>query len=146
MMKRIRVLGVCVGIGALALLMGACGDADSDSDGDAPPEVPDDRQVVEAPIDDLNLISTGEIPTRYRLEIVSGLPNSCAEFHDAQIVGNSGTLITVSITNTVPKDSSTVCAEVYGTHTSVLELGSNYTPGTIYTVKVNGGEVKFQPD
>jgi hypothetical protein len=127
-------------------LLAACGDADSGDDGDAPPDVPDDRQVVEAPIDDLNLITTGEIPTRYQVGITSGLPNSCAQFHDARIVSNTGTVITVSITNTVPKDPNAVCAEVYGTHVSLLDLGSDYTPGTTYTVKVNSGEVKFTPD
>jgi hypothetical protein len=129
----------------LSALLAACGDGD-DGDGDSPPEVPDDRQVVEAPINDLNLITTGEVPTRYQVAITSGLPNGCAEFHDARIVGNTGTLITVSITNTVPKDENTPCDAVYRTHTSLLDLGSDYTTGTTYTVKVNTGEVKFTPD
>jgi hypothetical protein len=139
MIRRIVVLFGCAC--AASMLLAACGGAHSDD----PPEVPEGRKVVEAPIADLNLISTGERPPRYQVGIISGLPNSCAEFHDARITGNTGTLITVSITNTVPEDPNAVCAEVYDTHSSVLELGSDYTPGTTYTVKVNAGEVKFTP-
>jgi hypothetical protein len=61
-------------------------------------------------------------------------------------VSSTGTVIVVKITNTVPKDANVVCSEIYGTHTSLLDLGSNYRPGTEYTVKVNAGEVKFTPE
>lgn len=135
------------GSAAVACLMAigltACGDGDAD---DTPPDVPDGRMVVEAPIDDLNLISSAEIPTRYSIAITSGLPNGCAEFHDGRVTSNSGTLITVEITNTVPSDPNVVCTEVYGTHQSLLDLGSGYIPGTLYTVRVNTGEVTFTPE
>ena len=126
-----------------ALAFAACGGADNDR---APPDVPDDRMVVEAPIQDLNLITSADIPTQYSVAITSGLPNGCAEFHDGRITGNTGTLITVEITNTVPKDPNVVCSEVYGTHQSLLNLGSSFTPGTLYTVRVNTGEVRFTPE
>jgi hypothetical protein len=127
---------------ALVSLAVACGDADSNGASD----VPDDRKIVDAPIADLNVVSTGELPTRYQVYITSGLPNSCAQFHDARITGNAGTIITVRITNTVPKDPDAVCAEVYSTHTTLLELGSDYTIGTTYTVRVNSAEAKFVPN
>lgn len=125
----------------LAAAMSACGEGDSDE----PPEVPDDRMVVEAPIADLNLASSAGTPTQYSLAITSGLPNACAKFHDARITSASGTLITVAVTNTVPKDPNVACAEVYGEHTSILQLGSDFSPGVTYTVKVNQGEVRFTP-
>jgi hypothetical protein len=135
-----RASAACVA----AIGLAGCGDGGGDDDG--APQVPDGRMVVEAPIDDLSLITSAEIPTRYSIAITSGLPNGCAEFHDGRIVSNSGTVITVEITNTVPTDPNAVCTEIYGTHQSLLDLGAGYIPGTLYTVKVNSGQVQFTPD
>ena len=137
----------------LLLLAAACGDPDS-SDGDddgggssAPTPTPsavvlDGRQVVPAPIDELDLLQRESFPVQYALRLVSGLPDGCHEFRGVE-VERDDTEITVSVTNTRPDDPDVACTQVYAQRESVVELGTDFTSGTTYTVKVNDKSLEF---
>ena len=133
---------------ALALGASACGgDDDGDDGGVTPgPGTPsDERVVVDAPIDELEILIRESFPVQYAVRIVSGLPNGCAQFHEAAITSRSGTTIAIRVTNTMPADTTIACTAIYGQHESVVELGTGdgFTAGTEYTVRVNDKDVRF---
>ncbi len=101
------------------------------------------RKIVDAPIDGLDIIVRESFPPQYAVHIVSGLPSGCALFEQAEITGRSGTEITVHVTNTMPDDPNVACTAIYGTHESTVDLGSDFTAGTPYTVRVNDKSVEF---
>jgi hypothetical protein len=114
-----------------------CGDAD---DG-APPQ--NGRTLVDAPIDELELIVRESAPPQYAVRIVSGLPNGCAEFADARVTGRSGNETKVQVRNTIPSDPNVVCTAIYGTHEEIVDLGSDFTSGQSYVVRVNDKTLEF---
>jgi hypothetical protein len=131
-------------VAMLAALLGstACGDsADTDNGGNAPGN--GDRVVVDAPIDELDILVRESFPVQYAARIVSGLPDGCTEFNAAEVTDRSGTTITILVTNTRPAATDIACTAIYGTHESVVELGTDFAQGTTYTVKVNDREATF---
>ena len=101
------------------------------------------RTVVDAPIDGLDVLVRESFPPGYTLRVVSGLPSGCAQFDRADITGRRDTTITVHVTNTMPADPMTACTAIYGTHESFLDLGTDFTPSTTYTVRVNDKATTF---
>jgi len=120
----------------------ACGSS-SVADRTATPSPDAGRIVVPAPIDKLDLLVRESRPTAYAVHILSGLPSGCAQFNDARIAGRSGTTITIEVTNTMPSDKNVACTAIYGTHETTIELGTDFTAGTTYTVHVNDKELSF---
>ena len=120
------------------------GDADDtvDSSGPGPmPEptrpVPADMNKVMAPIESVEIHIAESYPPQYFVEVVSGLPNACAEFHSYE-ESRSGNDILVAIYNLEPKPSQQIaCAEIYQTHRVNIPLGTDFQSGETYTVKVN---------
>ncbi len=100
-------------------------------------------KVVDAPIDELDVVVRESAPPSYAVRIVSGLPSGCAKFEAWEITGRSGTEVTIRVTNRVPDSDEVACTAVYGTHESVVDLGSDFVPGRQYTVVVNGERVTF---
>ncbi len=147
MMKHRGVALVALATGAMALLAAACGgdvDDASDSAGPTPgPTANDERTIVRASIDDLDLIVRESAPPQYAVRIVSGLPDGCAEFYKATLTGRTGTTIEIEVTNTVPSDQTLICTAIYGTHEEIIELGSDFDSGTDYVVKVNDEDLRF---
>jgi hypothetical protein len=88
-----------------------------------------------APIDAAEVRSTGAQPPEYRLDVVSGLPDSCTRYESAT-VQRAGDTIHVEIWNTRP-GGETACAQVYGTVRHTFALGSDFVAGRTYTVRVN---------
>jgi hypothetical protein len=74
--------------------------------------------------------------------VVSGLPNGCHQFSGHKLA-RDGTRITISVMNRAPADPGTACTQVYGQHEEVIELGTNFQPGTQYTVQVNEETLTF---
>jgi hypothetical protein len=134
-----KVLRSLLPIFGLAIVLGGCGDPD-DTDGGAPSPA---REVVAAPIDDLELIIRESFPPQYAIRIVSGLPDGCTEFNEAKLAGRTGNVIQVEVTNTHPSDPNIACTAIYGSHESIVELGTDFTSGTDYVVKVNDKELRF---
>jgi hypothetical protein len=137
-MRTIQRLGALLALGALALaLTAACG-----RDGAAKVADPEVTTLVAAPIDDLELLIRESFPPQYALRVVSGLPNGCHQFNGHKLA-RDGTRITISLTNRVPTDPGTACTQVYGQHEEVIELGTDFEPGTEYAVKVNDETLTF---
>ena len=102
---------------------------DSPVQGTEPIEAP-------APIDALT-INVAELPTpQYMLLITSGLPNGCAEFGTSTVT-RDGDNISILVTNYLPADQNMACDTAYSTVETTVALGSDFEPGTTYTVLVN---------
>ena len=119
-------------------ILNACAAPGGSQPPQAPPPspAPAGRTKVPAPIDSVEIAIAKSLPPQYSLQITSGLPSGCAAF-DSLETKRDGTTITVTILNTIPSDSKVVCTMIYGTKQHTVELGSNFTAGTTYTVKVN---------
>lgn len=95
-----------------------------------------------APIDALDLMIRESFPPQYALTIQSGLPSGCASY-DRTEVTREGDVITVEVWNQVVNDPAVSCTMIYGIHQQVVELGTDFTSGVTYTVRVNGEELTF---
>lgn len=135
-----RVLLALIPFLAIAALAATCG---GDDDREPPVTPTPGLKIVDAPIDGLDIIVRESFPPQYAVHIVSGLPSGCAKFDKAEVTGRSGNEITVHVTNTLPDDPNIACTAIYGTHESTVELGSDFTSGTTYTVRVNDKSVDF---
>jgi hypothetical protein len=111
------------------------------SGGETP--VPPDRRLDLAPIDELDLIIRESFPPQYAVRIVSGLPSGCALFHAAVLEPRQANTFTIRVQNTLPADANVACTAIYGMHESIVELGSDLTPGADYVVRVNDKELAF---
>lgn len=137
-MKLILAAGLAAFVAA-ASLAATCGpfDGDDDSGGAGAP-----TSLELAPIDDLELIVRESFPPQYALQVTSGLPSGCAEFHGATLE-RTGDAITVTVQNRMPASPDVVCTMIYGTHEETVELGSDFVSGREYTVKVNEKTLAF---
>ena len=100
-------------------------------------------KVVDAPIDAIDIVVRESMPPQYAVVITSGLPNGCARFAGWEIVARTEAEIVIRVTNRVPDSDEVACTMVYGTHTSTVELGSDFVSGREYTVVVNGVRKTF---
>jgi hypothetical protein len=100
-----------------------------------------EHESVVAPIDGVELLIRESLPPQYALEITVGLPDACHSFESAE-VARSGDTITVRVTNS-RLTGDVACAQVYGQHVETVELGTDFEPGTEYTVHVNDETLTF---
>lgn len=100
-----------------------------------------DRVQVPAPIDKVEVIANKSNPPQYTVRIAAGLPGGCA-LRDSYKSERAGTVITITVLNTMPKDNL-VCTAIYGTYELNVDIGSTFTTGTTYTVKVNDKTTTF---
>ncbi len=115
-MNRAVRAGMFLAISALFVLAAACGSDDTPPDAEFAPRI-----EVLAPIDEAEVVITGDAEPDYLLRIVSGLPNACAKYENTLVNIGSG-VITVRVMNTVPEDIRVACAEIYGSHERTVEL------------------------
>lgn len=71
------------------------------------------RQKVEAPIETVSVAIAESAPPQYMLNIKSGLPGGCAQFHSVE-VRRMGETVVVMVLNTMPADPNTSCTKIYG--------------------------------
>ncbi|MBI4297681.1 MAG: hypothetical protein HY676_04040 [Chloroflexi bacterium] len=95
-----------------------------------------------APIESVEVIVLESAPPQYSAVVVSGLPNSCVTFAGYRVKRSDAT-IEIEVLNWRPVDTGVLCAQVYGTVRTVIPLGSDFQPGTTYTIMVNGVEKTF---
>jgi len=102
---------------------------------------PSDREAVLAPIDRLDVRVLESSPPQYLLSVRAGLPSGCAEKnrHDTQRVAEA---ITVTVLNWMPKESRP-CTLIYGSYELNINIGSDFRPGTTYSVIVNDKRTAF---
>ncbi len=101
-----------------------------------------DRKFELAPIDGAEIVVRESAPPQYAVHITFGLPSGCAEFADAT-ASRTGDVITVTVRNTLPSDARIACTQIYGTHETTVELGSDFVRGTTYRVHVNDKTIEF---
>jgi hypothetical protein len=106
------------------------------------PAAPSGRQQIAAPIDQVDVLIRESNPPQVTVKIAAGLPSGCAQ-RDSYSVSRTGDTITVSVLNTMPKDDL-LCTAIYGTYELNVDLGSSFTVGTTYTVRVNDKTTTFK--
>ena len=102
---------------------------------------PSGRQEVLAPIDHLDVRILESSPPQYVLSVRAGLPSGCAEKnrHETERVAEA---ITVTVLNWMPT-GSTACTMIYGSYELNINVGSDFRPGTTYSVAVNDKRTAF---
>jgi hypothetical protein len=101
-----------------------------------------DRKFELAPIDGAEIVVEESFPVQYAVHITSGLPSGCAQFADATVSRN-GDEITITVRNTLPANGQIACTQIYGTHETTVQLGSDFARGTTYRVRVNDRTLQF---
>lgn len=100
------------------------------------------RVAVPAPIDDIRVVIRESSPPQVSLTIRAGLPSGCAE-RGSYSVGRSGDTFIVTVLNTMPAGNP-VCTMIYGMYDVTVDLGSQFTAGVTYTVRVNDRTTTFR--
>ena len=106
-----------------------------------PATLPAGRHAEPAPIDGVDVLSLDSFPPQYVVNIEEGLPSGCAERYRHDVTG-SGNVIDIVVLNSQP-DGSPACTLIYGMYQLNINLGSDFTPGQTYTVRVNDQQVTF---
>jgi hypothetical protein len=102
---------------------------------------PSGRQAVLAPIDGLDVRVLESNPPQYMLSVRAGLPSGCAERnrYETERVAEA---ITVTVLNWMPTGNAP-CTMMYGSYELTISLGSDFRPGTTYSVSVNDKRTSF---
>jgi hypothetical protein len=100
----------------------------------------EDYEISLAPIHEVTVSFMESYPVQVGVHIQGGLRDGCTEFHDIEITRESDT---VNITVTVQHPKDKVCPAIYGYFEKYINLGSNFTTGTTYTLNVNDFTTTF---
>ena len=87
-----------------------------------------------APIHEIRVNIAESYPPQVLVYIKGGLADSCTTFHKLT-TEREGKNVTITVTTKRPKDA--ICAEVYGFFEKTVNLGSDFTSGETYTLRVN---------
>ncbi len=101
----------------------------------------DDVEINLAPIHEVDVRFMESFPIQVGVNIKLGLSSGCTTFHDA-VVTRSGNTINIKVTTQRPKDK--ICTAIYGYFDKNLNIGSDFTAGTTYTLKVNDYTTTFK--
>ncbi|MBI4301088.1 MAG: hypothetical protein HY664_00595 [Chloroflexi bacterium] len=89
-----------------------------------------------APIENIAIVVAESFPPQYSLRVEFGLRNGCIQ-PGGYTVERKGDTIWVIVSVLRPADANVICTQQYEIASYNISLGSNYTPGKTYTVKVN---------
>lgn len=128
-MVRGRLLALVAIIFSAALLMSACAGKPSPT-----PTPTGEVEIRLAPIHEVSINIAESFPPQVIVAITGGLSDGCTTFHDIT-TERSGNTIEIEITTERPRDA--VCTQVYGYFEKSVNLGSDFSSGESYTVKVN---------
>jgi hypothetical protein len=104
--------------------------------------LPSGRHPEPAPIDGLDVLTLESFPPQYMLHVKAGLPSGCAEPLSHRVAGRQGNVIEVEVLNSPP--DTAICTAIYGMYEININLGSDFTSGQSYSVRVNDKEVSFR--
>jgi len=99
-----------------------------------------DIEIKLAPIHEVSVTFAKSLPPQVIVYIQGGLADSCTAFHELK-TERSGNTVTITVTVQRPREA--ICAEVYGFFERNENLGSDFTSGATYTVKVNDATETF---
>jgi len=131
-----RVLIAAAGVLVLALATGIIANTLGSSR-----SAPADRRTERAPIEAVEVATTGSSPAQYVVKVRAGLPNGCAQKEGHQ-VSRTGELIEVTVLNSQPAGNQ-ICTMIYGTYDLSIDLGADFRRGVTYTVRVNDKTTTF---
>jgi len=94
------------------------------------------NRLERAPIDNAEIIVRESAPPQYAVHVTSGLPSGCHRFDHASVT-RTPSRISIEVLNSLPDDPGIACTAIYGYHEETIELGSDFTPGETYAVRVN---------
>jgi hypothetical protein len=97
-------------------------------------------EISLAPIHEVEVFFMESFPVQVGVYIKGGLRDGCTTFHDA-VVTREGNTINIEVTTQHPKDTD--CPPVYTFFEKNLNLGSDFTAGATYTLKVNDYTTTF---
>jgi len=97
-------------------------------------------EIRPAPIHEAQVNIAESFPPQVFVHIQGGLRDSCTKFHELT-TQRDGNTINIEITTQRPKEA--VCAQVYGYFEKNVALGSDFTSGETYTIKVNDRTTTF---
>ena len=95
-----------------------------------------------APIENVEIVVQESMPPKYVARVTYGLPSGCAQ-PGGHEVKREGDQIQITVSILLPADPNTVCTMIYGIDTVNIDLGSDFTSGTTYTVQVNDQTTTF---
>jgi hypothetical protein len=100
-----------------------------------------DIQISPAPIHEVSVYFMESFPVQVGVHIKGGLSDGCTTFNEA-VVTREGNTINVAVT--VQRPNGISCPAIYTLFEENLNLGSEFTIGTTYTLKVNDYTSTFQ--
>lgn len=95
-----------------------------------------------APIEGIEIAVRESFPPPVSARITYGLPSGCAKSGGYE-VAREGDRIAIKVWILRPADPNTACTMIYGIGNHDVPLGSDFAPGTVYTVDVNGTTKTF---
>jgi hypothetical protein len=100
-----------------------------------------DIEISLAPIHEVEVLFMESFPVQVGVRIKGGLRDGCTTFRDAMVTREGDT---VNIEVTVQKPKGKECPAVYTLFEKNLNLGSDFTAGAIYNLKVNDYATTFE--
>ncbi len=97
--------------------------------------------VSSAPIHNVEVVFMESFPVQVGVKIEYGLRDGCTTFHESAVT-RDGNEITIEITTRRPVDA--ICDMAYRFGEEYVNLGSDFTEGTTYTLKVNEVTTEFK--
>ncbi len=97
--------------------------------------------VSPAPIHNVEVVFMESFPVQVGVQIEYGLRDGCTSFHDSSVT-RDGNVITIEITTQRPVEA--ICDMAYRFGEEYLNLGSDFTEGATYTLKVNDVTTEFE--
>jgi hypothetical protein len=104
--------------------------------------IPLPRHPEPAPIDGVEVLTLESFPPQYMLKVKAGLPSGCAEPLSHEVLPKLGNVVQVVVLNSLPDNA--ICTAIYGMYDLNINLGSDFTSGQTYTVRVNEREITFK--
>ena len=99
-----------------------------------------DVEIKLAPIDEVRVYTMKSNPPQIGVYIKGGLPDGCTTFHDIE-TSREGNTINIKVSVQHPKGVS--CPAIYTNFEKDINLGSDFTFGTTYTLNVNDYSTTF---
>jgi hypothetical protein len=97
-------------------------------------------EIRPALIDEVNILFMESYPVQVGVYIKGGLPDGCTTFRDLAVTRTGDT---VNIEVKIQKPADAVCPAIYTWFEKNVNLGSDFTSGNTYTVKVNDVSTTF---
>ena len=97
-------------------------------------------EIALAPIHEVDVVMMQSNPPQVGVLIKGGLSDGCTGFHNIEIT-REGDTFNIKVTTKRPKDVS--CPAIYTNFEKDINLGSDFTVGTIYTLNINDYTTTF---